>query len=360
MNSYLERDVFSPPQKEFIYIERKTSYNRVRRGLLALADLETYEWKPFSKSLIRATEATIIERIPPRKEIRKKATLETPHIMLLVDDISDNFIKTAQTYAKQNAPVYDGFLMQNGGHITGYAIKEEKAFNALYDALSAIKKAHTLSDGSSFMFAVGDGNHSLATAKSVWEDVKKDSSAPSAAARYALVEIVNIYDSGLTFEPIHRVLFSKTLSDNSKDFINFICSKLGGKAKNCSSKEEIENLVKKSKSGFGFIYKIKEESNYIFVDTDISGLLVSYLQPALDEYIALSKKNGINIDIDYIHGTSEVFRLGGTEGSIALLLPPIAKDSFFNTINSLGPLPRKSFSMGEADEKRFYLECRKL
>ncbi len=358
MKEYLADDIFESAKKEFIYIERKTAYNRVRHGLLACVDLETYEWKPFSTSFIRATEATIVERIPPRKEIRQGAVLESPHIMLLVDDTRHILVEGAAKLAKDI--VYDGDLMLNGGHITGWALNTDEQFDYIYNALSELKKQHTDSKGNTFLFAVGDGNHSLATAKAVWDEYKAKNNVLDAPARYAMVEIVNIYDSGLTFEPIHRVLFNV----QAERLIKYVQNELNAEYYECSSKEELEEKVLASSFGFGFAYAQDNKEHYIFINApiqkNIDSLAVSYMQPVLDKYIAEAKKDGQSITIDYIHGSKEVFRLGSMNNNVSILMPPIKKESFFNTIMTLGPLPRKSFSMGEADEKRFYLECRKL
>lgn len=351
MKKYLDENIFDSPEKEFIYLERKTCYGRVRRGLVVAIDLETYEWKPFSKNLIRATEATIPERIPVRKEIRKNAPLELPHIMLLVNDPEHCLIEEVGIEAKKNPPVYDGDLMMNAGHISGWAIKSAEAFEKISSALEKLKKQNSDSDGNSFLFAVGDGNHSLATAKAVWDECKNSDSSDF-NARYALVEIVNIYDSGLTFEPIHRVLFNS----NASKLISFLNEKLNGVLVEEVSENSLGQNIKKSKADFGFIFKENEIQKYFRIKTRIQELAVSRLQPLLDEFISCNKE----IEIDYIHGNEEVFRLGAQKNAVSILLPPIAKDSFFETISSRGPLPRKSFSMGEASEKRFYLECRKL
>lgn len=360
MKSYIQDGVFDAPEAEFIYVERRTPFGRVRRGLVCAIDLDCYEWKPFSKALIRATEATIVERIPPRKEIRRNAPLELPHIMLLVNDREHKLVEGCGDFAKKNAPVYDGDLMLDSGHVTGWALKDEEMLSKVYGALGELKAKNTASDGSVFMFAVGDGNHSLATAKAVWEEYKAERLAAGdskekvneSPVRYALVEIVNIYDEGLTFEPIHRVLFNVQM----KELVSFAAEKLSGRVEEAASENELENAVKNSTADFGFVSVENGVQKYLLLRTDIKELAVSRLQPVLDEFISLNK----SVEIDYIHGTDEVFRLGKKENAVSVLLPPVAKDSFFDTIDGRGPLPRKSFSMGEACEKRFYLECRRL
>lgn len=356
MKEYLDTGVFADAKKCFIYLERKTAFGRTRKGLVAQIDLETYEWKPFSKANIRATEATIVERIPPRMEIRKGAPLELPHIMLLVND-KDDLLVGANKPTDGRAPIYDGDLMANGGHITGWALESKVDIEGVEKALNLIAEKNASPDGSTFLFAVGDGNHSLATAKAVWDEYKKehpeDKDSP---VRYALIEIVNIYDTGLTFEPIHRVIFN---IDNEA-LIKKLAEKLNGNIKAIDDADKVIKAVKDSWANFGFFYLDSEgKQKNVLLETKIKELAVARLQPEIDAFLK-ELQDQSKAEIDYIHGTDEVLKLGTKENSIGILLPPIAKDSFFETINGRGPLPRKSFSMGEADEKRFYLECRRL
>lgn len=353
MDKYLADGVFDAPRNCFIYMERKTAFGRTRKGLVAQIDLETYEWKPFSKANIRATEATIVERIPPRMEIRRGAKLELPHIMLLVND-KDDILVGGNKPADGRAPVYNGKLMSNGGEITGWALDSAADIEKITAAVNKIADNNTASDGSVFLFAVGDGNHSLATAKAVWDEYKKEHPEDKDSnVRYALIEIVNIYDTGLTFEPIHRVIFN---IDNEK-LISTLAQKLDGTTREVGSADELDKAVKASWANFGFAYISGGNQKYVLLETKIKELAVARLQPEIDEFL---KTQGEKAEIDYIHGSEEVLALGKKDNSVGILLPPIAKDSFFETINGRGPLPRKSFSMGEADEKRFYLECRRL
>ena len=353
MNNYIKDGVFAEPQEEMVYIERTTKYGRVRHGLVTAVDLDVYEWKPFNNALIRATEATIVERIPPRMEIRKDAVIESPHIMLLVNDPKKNLVEGLGEKVNKSEPIYSGELMQNSGSIKGWGVKGEN-IEYVRSNLEKLAEENKQPDGSVFLFAVGDGNHSLATAKATWEAYKKEKNVTDGLLRYALIEIVNIYDSGLTFEPIHRVLFNA----NHKDLIDVLTKKLNGKLKPVKDFEELKKAVENSKSNFGFVNTKDGKTEFNLLETEMKELPVSLLQPALDEY--MKNKNLKKDDIDYIHGSDEVLRLGSKEGSISIFLPPINKDSFFGTISGKGPLPRKSFSMGEADEKRFYVECRKI
>ena len=354
MQSYIDQGVFAPAQEEAVYLERTTKYGRVRHGLVVAIDLDTYEWKPFSKALIRATEATIVERIPPRMEIRKEAIIETPHIMLLVNDPNHLLVEGLGQRVIKNKPLYQGELMMNSGSVKGWAVSNEYDIEYFRSSLQKLAEANTEKDGSIFLFAVGDGNHSLATAKATWEEYKKNHpGVQNCNKKYALIEIVNIYDTGLTFEPIHRVLFDI----NPEGLMNFIGDKLGGKIEHLGTFDELKKRIDNSKSDFGFIYEKGGKPEFVFMKTDIKELPISQLQPAIDEFLVSCNKKG---SIDFIHGADELLRLGSQKGITAIYLPPINKDSFFATINEKGPLPRKSFSMGEADEKRFYLECRQI
>ena len=354
MQSYIDKKIFDSPQEEAVYLERTTKYGRVRHGLVVAIDLDTYEWKPFSKALIRATEATIVERIPPRMEIRKEAIIETPHIMLLVNDPNHSLVEGLGERVKKNKPLYEGELMMNSGSVKGWAVSSEYDIEYLRATLQKLAEANTEKDGSTFLFAVGDGNHSLATAKATWEDYKKNHpDIKNCNMKYALIEIVNIYDTGLTFEPIHRVLFDI----DSEGLMNFIGDKLGGKKEQLSSFDDLKKKIDNSKSDFGFIFEKNGKTEFVFMKTEIKELPISQLQPAIDQFLLNCNKKG---SIDFIHGADELLRLGSQKGITAIYLPPIDKDSFFATINGKGPLPRKSFSMGEADEKRFYLECRQI
>ena len=373
MKKYLDGNVFAAPKKCMVYLERTTAFGRTRKGLVTAIDLDTYEWKPFSKANIRATEATIVDRIPPRKEIRKGAQIELPHIMLLVNDKEGLLVEGSGNLVKKNQPLYKGQLMNNGGEITGWAISSEKDIAAVTEAVNKIAEQNTAADGSTFLFAVGDGNHSLATAKAVWDEYKAELISKGASekeiaecpVRFALIEIVNIYDSGLTFEPIHRVIFNI----DSEALINHLAEKLSGTITEAASKTDLEKQVKDSWADFGFAFRKAGVQKYYVLKTQIKELAVARLQPEIDEFLKTAPAahvcegdvcKMVKPEIDYIHGTEEVLQLGEQENGTGILLPPIAKDSFFETINSRGPLPRKSFSMGEADEKRFYLECRRL
>ena len=355
MEQYIADGVFAASEKEAMYVERTVKNGKKRAGLVVAVDLDAYDWTSKSRALIRATEATIPERIPPRKAIRDGAALESPHIMLLVNDKARALVEETGRIAKMDGETaYDGDFMLSGGHISGWKVKSERAKKQLFTALESVKTANTAADGSVFMFAVGDGNHSLATAKAVWEDFKaKNPGVTDHPLRYALAEIVNIYDDALDFKPIHRVLFG---ADTQK-LLSFLQKELGGTLSVGLCESEMQNAVNTTANGanFGFSYRADGALSHAVLSSSIAELAVSRLQPALDAFL----RENPAVKIDYIHGEDELLRLAH-EGALSIFLPPIQKDGFFATIVSTGTLPRKSFSMGEADEKRFYLECRAL
>lgn len=369
LDSYVMEDVFGYPQKGFVYIERMLQNKAIRRGLLVTLDLEQYDYKKGSKSLIRATEGTMEDRLPPRVKIRKNALLETSHIMVFIDDPSFSLIKPFSSRKHRLKCLYDFDLMKDGGNIKGYLIDDEFNYTSISRSLEKLankenyaKKYNLENVSDMLLYAVGDGNHSLAAAKKHWEDLKNDlkfSSSYEHPARYALVELINIHQEAIVFEAIHRVLF------NIKDINSFINRMLNYfslyKEKNLkyfnnekSLKISLKKLSKKhphllpfiTKNGFGLI--IFENLKY--------DLLLSSLE---DFFKSIDYKKE-NIKIDYIHGTKSVTKLGMKPNNIGFYFPTIDKNTFFKSIILDGTLPRKTFSMGHADEKRFYLECRSI
>ncbi|MGL4981452.1 MAG: DUF1015 domain-containing protein [Treponemataceae bacterium] len=352
MTEYCNANYFSAVNG-MIYIERTTEYGRMRRGLVTAIDLEHYEWDCSKKALIRATEATIIERIPPRVKIRYGASLELPHIMLLINDEKKILIEMIAKKIDRSSPLYETDLLQNSGHLKGFLV-DESLYSSIHANLETLYCQNTHEDGNTFLFAVGDGNHSLATAKTIWQEYKKNNpnQIEKSPLRYALIEIVNIFDDGLTFEPIHRALFKV----NAKDLLSFFEEKLNCKAEKVMTATELEKKVSTNLNGFSLSFTANNTSEHFFIQTTTENLLVSLLQPLLDEFL---NKNQ-TAKIDYIHGSNEVFKLAKADNTVGMLLPDITKNSFFKTIEQTGNLPRKSFSMGEASEKRFYFEARKI
>ncbi|MFR1518117.1 MAG: DUF1015 domain-containing protein [Clostridia bacterium] len=336
MRDYIQKNFFIKYSEAFILTRRNTPFSPVRTGLVAALDLERYDFHKGAKALIRATEGTVTERIPPRMKIRKNAVLEMPHIMILIDDPGKTVIEPAAEalLSGPEQPLYDTDLMKNGGHISGYLIQEKsnaKIFHHIFEALEALNRN---ADG--FLFAVGDGNHSLASAKCHYEDLKR-AGLPCRNARYAMVEIVNLHDQGILFEPIHRVLFGA----DPGQLTAFLESKgclLGGTAPECHCVPYITS------AGEG----------RIAVPKAIHTLAAGALQTLLDEYL----RQNPSCRIDYIHGEDAVRRLGMQAGNVGFFLPAMDKNELFPTVSENGALPRKTFSMGEACEKRYYMECR--
>ena len=336
MKNYIESNVFDTYKDSFILIKRSTPYSPVRTGLVAALDLEKYDFHKGAKALIRATEGTVTERIPPRMKVRKNACLEMPHIMILIDDPNKTVIEPLGAKLENAQPIYSTELMKDGGSINGYLVNKETAPDAFEEVFAALEALAQVSDG--FLFAVGDGNHSLASAKCHYEELKK-AGLPCEKARYAMVEIVNLHDQGIIFEPIHRVVFGVDFDDIMTYF----------KEKGCSVDEKAENAHE-------IPYTSGGRDGTIYIPKEMHMLAVGALQLILDQYIA-SKDD---IKIDYIHGDSSVKELSSSKENIGFLLTSMDKNDLFPTVADKGALPRKTFSMGEACEKRYYIECRQI
>lgn len=308
----------------YILVKRRTAKTE-RLGLMMIVDLEQYSFKN-EKSLIRATEGTVIERIPPRVEIRKNCLYELPHIMLLIDDEKRTVIEPLK-YEKSDV-LYDTELNMGGGHITGYQIEQIKKVN---DSLQTLLDSSIEKYGEALLFAVGDGNHSLATAKVCWENIKKETNVTDGIARYALVEVMNIYDEGLKFEPIHRVIFNVDKDDFEKKL------KL---ATACFPSESV-------------LFSGKNCEKFNLPAGAICG--VAFIQKFIDEYI--SEFGG---SVDYIHGEDELKKICAESDAVGIVLKAMDKNELFEYIVKNGVLPRKTFSMGDAEEKRYYFETRRI
>lgn len=343
MVDYLRNNLICHKDAE-IYVERVQSDGSVRRGIVMAIDLECYDYRKDADSLIRATEATVVERIPPRVAIRRDACIELPHVMLLIDDESRSVIEPLAN-SDEGKIAYDTDLMLGGGHIKGRFLSEgekqsvEKALDALIspDAMSVRYGRDGLAP---LLFAVGDGNHSLASAKAAYEEVKAAIGAEAAnhPARYALVEIVNIHDEALKFEPIYRVMFGVDPEDVLSELEKYV-SALSGNAKPQS---------------LTFIYG--DRQGELRIDRPEKQLTVGTLQDFIDGYISTHS----DAEVDYIHGEESVRSLIRKERSIGFLFSGMTKDALFPTVMFDGALPRKTFSMGHAEDKRYYMECRQI
>ncbi len=359
MQEYLQTGILVP-QDGFIYVERETTPGKKRKGILLALDLECYNYNKGSQSLIRATEGTIIERLPPRIKIREGAPLELPHILVLIDDPEKTVIEPLAGKKSELKKLYDFDLMLGSGHLEGYLVDNPGVEEQIIKGLEALADPHKFqakyevgSDQSVLLFAMGDGNHSLATAKAIWEK-NKAKVGMDHPSRYALVEIENVHDTGLEFEPIHRVLFGAR-----GDLLDEMLAHFGGNTRliSCASQEEMVNKVNHPSGASQRVGWISQEGYGVLeIDNPTSNLPVGTLQSFLDQYL----KQNSEVKIDYVHGEEVVCRLGAQPGNLGFYLPAMDKGDLFKTVILDGALPRKTFSMGEAKEKRFYVEARKI
>ncbi|PKL06432.1 MAG: DUF1015 domain-containing protein [Spirochaetae bacterium HGW-Spirochaetae-9] len=368
MHDYLNEGFLETPGEGFILVERTTPYEKKPRiGLLVAVDLEKYQYGKDSRSLIRPTEGTIVERLPPRMAIRRGAPLELPHIMILMDDPSRNVIEPL--YEKRNyfRKLYDFDLMEGSGHVRGWFVNDEASLDVMASSLSRLAdsghfRARYGSDDV-LLFAVGDGNHSLATAKATWEEVKASCSGKPGAetadilarhpARFALVELLNIYDEGLPFHPIHRVLFNV----DTKAFFAALGKAGASVLTMAGSREAFAACDLPYTDGAHRIgWTDGRSAGLIVFEKPAAKLAAGSLQEVLDAFLKAHPAT----TIDYIHGSGSLESLASKPGNLGLYLPPVDKGSFFATVIQNGVMPRKTFSMGEAPEKRFYIEARKI
>ena len=329
-----------------IYLSRTQSDGAIREGIVAAIDLEEYEYTKGSKSLIRATEGTVLERIPPRVAVRRGGSIELPHVMLLIDDPMKTVIEPIGRASASYETAYDFDLMLGGGHVTGKWIPED-AFAELEGVLSLLTSREAMEkrygDGSlsPLLFAVGDGNHSLATAKAYYEELKLAIGAEAAAdhpARYSLVEIVNLHSEALQFEPIYRVVFGA----DPEDLLN-------------SFRAYAAEPRKSGTASQTFTYLMDGKTGTVTVSDPDFQLPVGSLQYFLDEYLKTHK----GVEVDYIHGEDSTAALS-VNGAVGFLFSGMEKDELFKTVLYDGSLPRKTFSMGHARDKRYYLEARRI
>ena len=339
------RHVLLEHKSSMIYLERTQSDGRIRRGLIGCVDLEEYDYRKGSDSLIRATEGTVLERIPPRVAIRREAEIEMPHIMILIDDPCRTVIDPIANSAESLEVAYDFDLMMDSGHVKGYFVSDSvlKNINSALDILAskeAMAEKYGV-DAAPLLFAVGDGNHSLASAKALYNEIKEkigNDAAMNHPARYALCEIVNLHDTALDFEPIYRAVFGVDQKSFLSDFKAY-CATLCGKA----DKQTVTVV-------FG------DESETVTIPHPESQLAVGTVQNFLDAYV----KAHPEATVDYIHGEDTTLSLAKGENTVGMLFDGMRKDMLFKTVICDGALPRKTFSMGHAADKRFYIECRKI
>ena len=339
MAKYLNENVFKTYERSFVYVERTLENGSVRKGLMGIVDLDAYDYSVGSVSAIRATEKTVVERIPPRMKVRRNAPVELPHILMLCDDHDKQLIEPIAAMKADLPLLYDFDLMEDGGHISGWLVQGEavEAFESRLAAYTAtVGEKYVGLPGVPMVFAVGDGNHSLATAKACYEELKAANPGKDLSnhpARYALVELENIHDEAQVFEPIHRVLMKTNPRKLLADLEATWCAE----------------------GGFPVKWYIGKESGTVYLDRAKSQLAVGALQTFLDAWM---KEN--EAEIDYIHGDEDTRQLAEQDNAIGFLLPSMEKSQLFRGVIADGILPRKTFSMGHAREKRYYLEGRAI
>ncbi|MEG1525423.1 MAG: DUF1015 domain-containing protein [Clostridia bacterium] len=356
MRDYLKTGVLEEKPQGFVLVTR-TVAGQTRTGLVMALDLDAYDYHKGAVTLIRATEGTIESRIPPRLKIREGAPLELPHILVLIDDPEKTVIEPLVADQKRFSLLYNTDLMLGGGHIEGRLVSEEPAILGVLSALDKLANPESFGNkygegAAPLLFAMGDGNHSFATAKAYWEKIKAqlpEEERVDHPARYALVEVENVHDDGIVFEPIHRVVFGlfgngaieklqKVLKTQNGD----VCVQLG---EHKAAGGDVKHVLP---------FITGETSGAFIVEKPVQQLAVGTLQSAIDAVLAENP----GAEVDYIHGVDVVRELIKTGNAIGFLLPSMGKKELFPTVIYDGALPRKTFSMGEANEKRYYMECR--
>ncbi|MDX9800747.1 MAG: DUF1015 domain-containing protein [Spirochaetia bacterium] len=341
MEDYLSGGVLKKTEPGFVLVDRETPYTKSRQGLLIAVDLEKYDYSEKANSPIRPTEKTVVDRLPPRIRIREKASLDLPHILFLIDDTEESIVEYLYARKDKLEKLYDFKLMKNGGKIRGWLVNSADDFGRLEKAFEKLQQKNRT------LFAVGDGNHSLAAAKEVWNKIKKQPGvSEDHPARYALVEIININSAGLNFEPIHRVVFK---TDSAK-MLDAFKAETGCEIRKCTRKE-----VKTPEEPGRIFFAAGNRYGEILLKYEDNLLAAEKLQSFLDKYLAETGD-----EIDYIHGESDALEIAEKEGNIGFILPVITKKTFFKRITAKGVYPRKTFSIGESIEKRYYLESRLL
>lgn len=358
MRRYIEEGTLQTLPAGIILTERWSGGACPRRGIVLAMDLEAYEYTPGSASLIRPTEKTVVERIPPRLKVRQGACMELPHIMILIDDPDRTIIEPLFEKTASFDRIYDTDLMQNGGHITGWFIPKgvetdtvEAGLEALCDR-AAFNQKYGCTDAQALLpYAVGDGNHSMATAKAYWEETKKSLSAEEQQnhpARYALVEVVNIHDESLIIEPIHRILFGVETNELFGSLTAFYESQ--------GCKAYVAEQAPADAAAHYYPFRAENRSGVFVVENPKWSIPVATIQTGLDAYLGTHP----SAKIDYIHGADVVAALAEKPGNLGFILPDIAKNDLFRGVIFDGVLPRKTFSMGEAHEKRYYMEAKMI
>lgn len=364
MADYLAKGLLQP-YHGMVYVERMVSGGHIRRGLMLALDLEQYDYRPGSAGLIRASEATILERLQPRLEVRRGAILEVPHTMVLIDDREGNVHHFARQACRHLKPLYEVELPFGGGHCSGWLVNQPEVESRILQALRTLACPERYAERYNLeaaprvmLYAVGDGNHSFAAAKAHWDQLKRQPGVSADhPARYALVELVNLHDEALCFEPIHRVIFNIRT-----DLAQALHACYGGRVRitACQGEDPLRKMVSIVDGGVGAYHHFGiMTADGIFVVEVMhskSNLPVGTLQSCLDSLV----KDGKVSRIDYVHGVEVAYQLGVQPGNAGFYLPPMPKEELFHTVILDGALPHKTFSIGKARDKRYYIESRKI
>ena len=336
----------------YVYVERTQMDGTVRQGLVGAVDLDAYDYAKGSKPAIRPSESTVVERIPPRLKVRRGATLETLHVMMLADDPGCTLVEPIGARKSELKKLYEGELMQGGGHIAGWAVEDPAMLAQIDTALAALGSQEAFDarypqarGAAPLTLAVGDGNHSLAAAKACWEELKATltpEERESHPARWCLAEVCNVHSPAIEIEPIHRVLFNVDCGAVLLALIAWSDSNMAGICFGDSKQQ-------------AFTLAGPHVSNVLSFEDPVAPLTVG----TVDEFIEYFMARHSEARVDYVHDEPAVRALC-KKGAVAFLMPPFAKSDLFKGVVMGGVLPRKTFSMGHAEEKRYYVECRKI
>lgn len=357
MKDYLDRGLFEA-RDAFVHVER-TVGGKTQKGLVVALDLEAYDFNVGSRTLVRATEGTVLDRLPPRMKVRRGADLESPHILVLYDDPDGVVLSEVAAHLADLEVAYDVELMEGSGHLKGRFVDDPGMQASITGALASLISAdvyrakYGLGNDAPLLFAMGDGNHSLATAKSIWTELKDAGAPMDHPARHALVELVNLHDDSLVFEPIHRVIFE------AGDLVADLKTHFGEHATYTPAPDmdALNARVREHVAGvqqFGLV--TPDGYRLVRLSAPTHELAVGSLQEFLDAHLAAHP----GAEIDYVHGEEATDKLARQAGNVGFVLPAIGKGTFFKSIAVDGALPRKTFSMGHAKDKRFYMECRRI
>ena len=369
MREYLDGGVFGPPVRSFVYVERSTARAPRRRGLIAALDLDRYDFRPGALSLVRSSESTVHERILARLGVRREASLELPHVIVLFDDPERSVLEPLGQRLAAEPPLYDTELMLGAGRVRGWSVAKEKDLDAIHSALAELvrpevsRQRYGVADPDVLLFAAGDGNHALAAAKTLWDEVKvglTDEVASVHPARHALVELVNVHDDGVIFEPIHRVVFGV----DPPGLLSALSEWFAAQGSSCTLEEVADEATLVSR-----LAGLDRDPQVHAMGTVVRGSfgLLTLARPkaslpvaSLQGFLAAYTSERSEVRVDYIHGAEAARTLAAEADRVGFLLPAMQKAELFGTIIREGALPAKTFSLGEADEKRFYLEARSL